>query len=72
MGVGEEIHIRMKNVTLQNFENKYVFCGKKIGGYDMNWVTKDFYLPGNIMCSICVDEWENEDIRMITPTKNKQ
>ena len=55
------IHILMKIL-------KYTYCGKEIVK-DLMYVMYDFYLPMNMMCNICVDEWENEDIRMKTPQK---
>lgn len=68
-----EIHVKMEGrISTDNpllfFE--YTYCGKKVISI-MYMVTKDFCLPNKIMCNVCVDEWENEDIRMKTPQKIK-
>lgn len=66
-----EIHIKMTT----KIDIKYTYCGKQIPSHvhilrgGIPFVTEDFYLPNKIMCNICVDEWENEDIRMKTPQK---
>ena len=53
-------------MIIQNKITDISYCGAKHSRY---YVSENFYLPGNLLCHICVDEWENEDIRMKTPHK---
>ncbi len=68
------IHVLMKDrISTSNpiIFIQYTYCGDRLTK-DMMYVMYDFYLPNKIMCNICVDEWENEDIRMKTPQKTEK
>ncbi len=58
-----EIHIAM---VMRDKITDISYCGQMHSKY---YVSENFYLPGHLMCNICVDEWEHEDIRMKTPQK---
>ena len=62
--INKKIHIAM---VIQDKITDISYCGFKHPRY---YVCEYFNLPGNLLCFICIDEWENEDIRMQTPTKN--
>ncbi len=59
----DKIHIAM---IIRDQITDISYCGAKHSRF---YVSENFYLPNKIMCPICVDEWENEDIRMKTPQK---
>ena len=58
-----EIHIAM---VIREKITDISYCGRIHVKY---FVTENFYLPSSLMCNTCIDEWENEDIRMQTPQK---
>jgi len=68
------VHIKMEGrISTDNplLFIEYTYCGKRVISTTYI-VTKDFCLPNHIMCYDCVDEWENEDIRMKTPQKTEK
>lgn len=61
-----EVHIAM---IIREKITDISYCGRKHAQY---YVTESFRLPGGLVCNICVDEWENEDIRMKSPRKTEK
>ncbi len=59
----EDIHIAM---IIRDKITDISYCGQM---HSKHFVSANFNLPLDMMCNICVDEWENEDTRMKTPQK---